>query len=402
MNGSPIPGCDEEADALWKAQQMPPPMPGMPGQPGIEGLPPGASEVPQIASNAPSAQGAMGQLGGRPQLEGTPLSTMVAASLRTSRPALSALLAASRNKRGGLSALLQNNASMHSIGSMLNYDRSDLNSPSMSVLLKKGIRDYIEEDVLDNPEDKFMFKGYEDLLEGMDALEVDLAEQAREFYVRKGMELADIVKKEFAEIVIKGESGVDDITGEELREEYKRESESFANKAVELGYASAFALVQKANGDMRDPDPFEAASMAAAGRFLDRSADLRVKATKKALQSIIKEGLEIGADSSEIADTVSQRFSWIGTKRSHAIARTELAAAVWAGQDAAYEKINQDAGRLIIKEVVLWPSLDTRDCKVCDAHNGHMIKNYETGEEGLELPVHVNCRCAGRPILTSR
>ncbi len=394
FNGAPIPGCNEEADQLWKANQTPP---GIPGQIGGE-EPIAGQESLQPVSNAPTAQGAMGQLGGRPQLEGTPLSTIVAAGLRSSRPALSALLAASRDKRGGLRALLENNASMHSIGSMLDADRTDT---SMRQLLMKGIRDYVTDDVMTDPVDRIIFGPYENTLDQIEPLEKEIAERSREFFIRKGIDIADIVRKEFSNIVIKGDDGISDIVVEDLRNEYKEDAELFITKGVELGYQLGFVLVGKAGGNVRQPDAFETASLQSAGMMLDRSADLKVKSTKKVLREILQDGLRKGLDATEISDLVQKHFNWIGHQRAMMISRTELSAATNAGLLASYEQINKEAGKIVIKQAVLWPSLDERDCKHCDGLKEHVVKDFITGTQHIEIPVHPNCRCVSRPILVS-
>jgi hypothetical protein len=392
INGEPVPGNNPEADKLWAEKTAAAMMPAMPGV--DPNAVTGTEATPQVASNDPTAQGAMGQLGGRPELPQTPMSTMVAETLRSSRPALSNLLAASRGKRGGLAALIVNNPGMGSIGAALDGDRTDL---SMRKLLTKEIHDYIEEGL--SADDRLVFKTYEEMIGELQPLEEDLIKKSESYYVEKGIEIADIVQKMFNDIVIKGEDGVNDIDTDELREDYKQSIAEFANKAVDIGYRSGFKLVQKAGGQVGNPDVFDEASKAAAGKFLDRSADLKVRSTKKALRGIIQDGLAQGLDSVETAELIKKRFAWIGSQRAELIAVTEIAAATWAGQDAAYEQINKDAGKIVVKRAGFWTSLDERVCKECNEKEGDPIKDYETDTVYIDMPPHPRCRCTGRPVL---
>lgn len=389
MNGAPIPGVSAEADKLWKDSQAPPPnlmLPGMGGD-----VPP---ELP--VSNDPAAQGAMGIEGGRPKLPGPQLSTMVGEALQSSRPALSALLTASRGNRGGLRSLIANHSDMYSIGNMLDRDRMDT---SLVQLLKKGIYDYIEDKLLIDSVDKTIFRNYEKAVEELEPLESSLILQARDFYTEKGIEIGEIVKKSFASIVVKGESYVDDMTEAELRSSYRESMFDFATKAVNIGYRLGYELVKKSNKDIGWSDESERAADRAISDFLDRSADLKVKATKKALKDIIKDGLNLGLDSVEVAELIQKRFSTIGIARASMIARTELSAAVAAGQDAAFRQTNKDAGKVVIKESRLWVALDERVCSQCMKFHNHIVKDYVTMKEYLEVPIHPQCRCALRPEL---
>ena len=107
---------------------------------------------------------------------------------------------------------------------------------------------------------------------------------------------------------------------------------------------------------------------------------------------------------------IEKRFDWIGNYRATMIARTEMQTALWFGQDASYQEINKNAGKIVIKEAKFYTSLDERVCqdrvtkdgrviKGCKSLDGEVIKNYETGEQFIEMVPHPNCRCGSRPIL---
>lgn len=391
LNGQPIPGIDPEADKVWRESMAPPP--------NLMGLPTGGQggNTPplQIESNNPAGQGAMGQLGGRPP--GSQLSTMVNEALRSSRPTLSALLNATRGNRGGLSALIRNNANMHSLGAMLDADRADT---SVIDLLKKGIYDYIERELISDSVDRMVFKSYEETIyEQIVPLEEKLKIDAEAFFVQKGIELANIIEKAFSDITVKGTAWLEDMEEDELREDYRRSMYDFAVKAVDTGFRLGCDLVIKAGGSYSPSDVGQEASINAAGIFLDRSSDLKVRSTKKALEQILQEGLKLGMDSTEVAELIRKRFSFIGARRADTIARTELAAAVWVGQDASFQQINKDANRIVVKRALFFTSLDERVCKKCDGLHKKAIKDYTTSVQSIEMPPHPLCRCVGYPEL---
>jgi HK97 family phage portal protein len=375
VNGAPLPGCDEEADALWSKQQAASMMPAMPEQ---------ESAVPPEAENVPAAQGAHGAEGGRPT--GTSLSALVQETMRNSRPSLSMLLNAARGKRGGLAALVQAHPETGSLRDLLVTERGDT---GLQKLLTRGIRDYLLEEQVDEDE-VGMFESTENMITKMIPIEEEFEDRSEKFYIQKGIEIAEIVKKSFSDITTKGPDFDFDET--QLKQSYMNETQPFIVKAVEIGYQTGFELVGK-----QAPDPFETASLAAAGKLLNRSADLKVKSTKTLLTSIIQEGLQEGWDADEVAERITTKFVDIGGQRAMLIARTELAAAAAVGQDAAYEKINSDAGKIVVKETTLWPSLDERLCKECRGLEGDTVKDYITGKEYLELPIHPNCRCSLKP-----
>jgi hypothetical protein len=99
-----------------------------------------------------------------------------------------------------------------------------------------------------------------------------------------------------------------------------------------------------------------------------------------------------------VADHIKTEFKDIGANRASMIARTELSSAIEAGLQASYGQINNEAGKIVIKETILYVSPDERLCKECEGLRHHVVKNYETGEVLIEIPVHVNCRCVSSPV----
>ena len=377
VNGMPLPGEDEEADALFQKQNA--------GGAALTGGMPG--EIP--ASNDPTAQGAMGDLGGRP--EGTMLSSMLGEALRSSSPSLSSLLNASRGKRGGLSALLQTHPELISFNQLLQNDRYN---QGLTKLLTKGIEDYIISGL--NEEDKIIFKTYEDTIAKVELLEDDYQEEAKNFFVKKGIQFGEIVTKKFDDFVTKGNDFDFDISEEELKEDYKKTASGYITKACEFGYFMGFELVKKAK-QVREPNVAEQASIEAAGRFLEKSAELKVKSTKKLLTKIIQEGLKEGLDSERVSQNIMENFKEIGYARASMIARTELSAAVWAGLDASYETINKEADKIIVTKSLIWTALNERVCPECKDEHGKLAKDYKTGEVKQDGPLHPNCLCFPKP-----
>jgi HK97 family phage portal protein len=385
ISGVPLGGEDKEADELYQKSQMG----GAAGMaPGMPGQDPNA--MPQPVSNAPEAQGAMGELGGRP--EGKLLSSMLHESLRSSRPSLSMLLNAARGKRGGLRALVESHPEIGSFRALLDNDRY---RQGLSKLLTRGIYDYIETQLDEG--DKFVFKVYEDTIEKTDLLEEEYAKISQDFYTKKGIQLAEVVEKSFSDYVTK--EPLYDLEEEDLKRDYKESVAELINKGVELGYKMGFSLVRKAKEDTREPDAFEPAAMEAAGKLLDKSADLKVKSTKKALTRIIKEGIENGWDSEMVANHIKAEFKDIGANRAELIARTELSAAISEGLLASYNQMNEDAGKLVVTKTILYVNPDERLCKECEDIRGDTVKDFKTGEQFIDLPVHPRCRCVPSPVM---
>jgi HK97 family phage portal protein len=388
QNGQPIPGVSAEADKLWKESQAPP-------QPAPGSIDPTTGQpIPAAPSNDPNAQGEMGVLGGRPT--GTSLNTLLNSALRTSRPSLSSLLNAARNKRGGLRALIDTHKeNFGSFEAQLAPERSDL---SLAKLIRRGIYDYIGSEFV-APEEQWIFKIYEDLIipEWLES-EEKLTETTANFLITKGVQIANIVEKSFSEITIKGSESVEDIDIEDFRADYKKSASSLIFKGVDIGYRAGFEMVRKTHGDVRQGNSFEPAALDAAGKFLDKSADLRVASTKKALIKMIQEGITRGLGSDDVAQLIAKKFKDISSARAMMIARTEISGAVNEGISRSFEQINEEAGRVVIKESKLWTSLDERTCEECEHEHNHIVKNYETGEVFLVLPLHPNCRCSTIPV----
>jgi len=376
VGGQPLPGNSEEADKLWKDFQSPPqPMGAVPGE----------------ESNAPEDQGNHGVEGGRPT--GQALTTLVNQALQNSRPALSALLSASRGRRGGLAGLLAAHSDEPSIQSLLGQERS--RDMGLTRLLTKAIRDYALKEYGEE-EDKLYFDIIEDYFSIIVPLEESFAEESGKFFVQKGIEIADIVTKNFSKFTTKGSTF--DIDESVLREDYISQASSFVHKAVEAGYQSGFLMVQKSGfNDFDPPDVYEKESLRAAGKFLNRSADLKVVSTKRALTEIIREGLDKGLDSDAVAEMIQKRFEDIGTKRAEMISRTELAAGAFAGVDASYRTINKDSGKIVVKRCSLLPTLGERTCKECNSEKGQTIVDYVENKTYLEMPRHPYCACLAKP-----
>jgi hypothetical protein len=333
----------------------------------------------------------MGELGGRP--EGKLLSSMLHESLRSSRPSLSMLLNAARGKRGGLRALVEAHPEIGSFRALLDNDRYRI---GLSKLLTRGIYDYIETQLDEN--DKFVFKIYEDAIGKVDLLEEEYAKVSQDFYTTKGIQLAEIVEKSFSDYVTK--EPLYDLEEEDLKRDYKDSVEDFIQKGVEIGYQMGFSLVRKAKEDTREPDAFEPAAVEAAGKLLDKSADLKVKSTKKALTRIIKDGIENGWDSEIVAEHIRAEFKDIGANRAELIARTELSAAISEGLLVSYAQMNDEAGKLVVTKTILYVNADERLCKECEDIRGETVKDFNADEQFIELPVHPRCRCIPSPVTT--
>jgi HK97 family phage portal protein len=387
MGGRPIPGILKKADEIWNNATMPPP-PAMPGQDPMAQLGMGGE------SNLPQLQGVHGIEGGRPENDQVPLQTQVSEILQNSRPSLSALLSASRGKRGGLAALISNHADAGSLGRLLSADRRD---PGLTKLFTKAIRDHLLEWHSDNPNDKIFLDATEDMITKSIEMEEDFEKECEKFYKARGEEIAYVIKGLYGTVITKG-SDID-INEDDLRQHYMEQASPYIIKATNLGFNTGYRLVQKAGGNVGEPDVFEKASLEKAGIFLNYSSDLKVKSTKKALIGIIKEGLEKGLGSDEVAEMIQKRFEDIGASRANLIARTEISGAVNAGIDASYEDINNKAGKIIVKSSNVHASLDERLCPECRAKDGQIVKDYITGKEYLKLPLHPNCRCGQIPKL---
>jgi HK97 family phage portal protein len=393
VNGQPIQGEDEEADKLIEKMSMGGAAAmGMAGG-DMAGQQPGAAQQ-QLPSNLPQDQGSFGQLGGRPS--GSQLSTLLNEAFRSSKPSLSKLLSAARGNRGGLRSLISNNPEMASFSGLLSQDHVDT---KLSSLFTKGIYDYIEKQ-LDNEIDKTMFRPYEDMIKKVERIEEEYMVESEEFYVKKGVEVSLLVEKMLTDYVTK-ESGYD-IDEETLREDYIESAKEYVVKAFDVGFRMGYKLVNKFSDYgviVKSPDVYTEESKAAAGKFLNRSADLKVISTKKVLSKIIKEGIDSGLDSEVVAERIRDRFANIGASRASMIARTELAGAVWEGLDASYEKINKDAGKIIVEKSLFFTSLDERVCETCEGEHGKVVKDYETGKVYIKEILHPNCRCVQHPML---
>lgn len=406
VTGEPLRGANAEADKLWDEKtekMMGGGMPGMAGGAAAGGGAGGEAGLPAL----PTAQGAMGQLGGRP--EGQALSTlMTAASRRTNAP-LSTLLNAARGRRGGLAALMANHPNEMQLMSMLDKNRTDQalsrllgmaskgyepDTPEEEIEIREILKAYIESQLDDV--DKFMFRPYEDMLSELEPLEAEYMEVSRDMYLGKGEELAATTYKMIQDFQTKGSMDENDI--ETWRDNYVKASEEYITKAVEIGVRFGVGLVEKATSTKYDKHP-EYYAMEAAGKLLDRSADLKASTTKNMITGVISDGVEQGLSTNEVAENIKSKFKQISGPRAMLIARTEMSAALNAGLDAGFKKVNSDAGTLVIKEAHVWTALDERVCKECKPLHDEIAISYVKNKEYQEMPIHPNCRCVLRPIL---
>jgi HK97 family phage portal protein len=405
MNGQPLPGEDDEADKLFKDMMQPQmgmaggmggdPMAGAMG--GDTSMGQQAPSQPMPPSNAPAAQGAMGAMGGRPP--GGELKTLLQDSLRSSKPGLSTLLNAARGRRGGLSGLLGSHPELHQLQELLNAKRND---QTLAKLMSKTIYDYIKKEHI--PEEEWdTFDICESYMPKWDDLESEYKQVSEDFYVTKGQELSEIVEKALSESDITTKDPLEDIDEDKLRMDYKEGAQDIIEKAARIGFTMGVKLVEKAANENFDPID---ASKEAAGKFLDKSADLRVSSTKKALKKIIKTGLDRGLDASRVAELIYKEFQHLGARRAYLIASTELGGAIVQGQKESYYSINKEAGKPVVKKAISWSALDDRVCddpnpdKNCTKWHGRELIDFENGVEIKELPHHPGgCRCLYQPVV---
>ncbi len=381
VGGQPIPGIDKESDDLWKEFSMGGTAATVGSGLGIPGM--------ENIGQTPQQQGPMGELGGRPS--GKEFSTLLNESLRASKPSLSMLLNAARGKRGGLASLLAAHPQMGSLGALLQKDRVD-NTSGIGKLLTRGIYDYINESLEDD--DKVVFKIYEENFPDIDNYEEEIENKIGDFYTKKGIETSNIVEKALASFVTK--EPFDDIDDSEIQEEYKELIRDSVKKAIKNGIITGYKLTEKA---APNSDEIQQITIDNAGRYLDKSADLRVKSVKKDLTKILQNGIEEGLQIQDIAENIRTKFTDIGISRATMIARTEISSAMDVGLDTSYEKINKDAGKIIIEKALRWTSLTERVCEVCKEKHGNVVKNYETEEVFEEMILHPNCMCVRIPVM---
>lgn len=404
--GEPIRGCDQEADKLWDEK-----MQSMMGQPagGMPGQDPMAAMMGGGPPPVPQAQGAMGNLGGRP--EGQALSTILnSASRRTNTP-LAMLLNAARGRRGGLSELLRNYPNEVGLSSILDRNRSDQAlsrllggqkgyvakgyeelTPADKRAIRSAIYEFLESDL--EEEDKMIFRSYEGMIIQIDPLEETYERTTEGFYIQKGAELSQIVDKMIGDFVTKGIDDLLDYTA--MAESYKRMIFPLVEKAVEIGHYGAFSLIERAgkNITVKAPEDF---AKAAVEQHLDRFANFRVNSVKKPLAAIIEAGIEEGWNIDDVADAIKDKFKGMSGPRTQLIARTEMSAALNAGLDANYRQINSSG--LVVKEAVVWASLTDRMCDECKEAHGKTAIDYVRDRVVRELPLHPNCECAYKPVL---
>jgi HK97 family phage portal protein len=386
MNGQPIRGINSEADKVWDESIAAAAGASMAAQGGMMG------------GGAPALQGQFGMTGGRPEGD---LMGLLKESMRGNSPNLSTLINAARGNRGGLTAFMRANPTIQTatqnLGKLSSQD-------GLMKLITRGIDEYIEEIL---PEDeRVVYKCYEEMLPAIEAIENIYKPVAEKFLVGKGLQISEIVKKNANGIVTKEPDEVFDLN--EFEYEYKESSRLFIMKAVDIGFNFGLRLVEKGLGGMLGISPDEA-TYNAAGRFLDQSATLRSRTIKKTITKIIKTGLKEGMDVEDVADLIREKFADMGSARASMIARTELSGALDVGSDASFEKVNKDAGRIVVEKAVLWTALDERVCndsnpeKNCRANHGTILKDYRTGKVYKEsATLHPNCRCVRRPVLAEK
>jgi HK97 family phage portal protein len=399
MNGEPVPGQDKEADELWSEKIMGSMGMGA-GQQGAMPQDPnamaqqGGGVAPQ---QMPAAQGAMGQMGGRPPLPA--LQQLVAEAARSSKPGLSSLLNAARGNQQGLAKLIAADPS-GSLQSMLDSGKYD---QSLTKLITRGLHDYIADNYFDDPIDKIVFKAYEESYDLWNKIETDYTDIAKGFLVDVGDAAVDIVEKGFSDYVTKDPA--EDLTVDWLKGLYEDQAEPYINKAAEVGVGVGVYMVQKGTGDDAQTisDPQRAAEQAA-GKFLDLSSDLRAKSIQTELTKIIKKAISTGMDLEEVVEIIKKRFSHIGSTRATMIARTEIAGAMNEGAMTSFETINKQAGKPVVKRILHWTSLDDRVCedpnpaKNCDRAHGRVIKDFANDQVYYKTAtLHPNCRCGVKP-----
>jgi SPP1 gp7 family putative phage head morphogenesis protein len=399
MNGEPVRGCKDEADKMWKEKTqdmmgggMPQPgmaPPGMP-QPGMDpamgGMPPAGGGMPM--SSAPAAQGAMGSLGGRP--EGQALTTLLTAAARRTNTSMATLLNAARGRRGGLSALLGSHPEFEQLSNILDKNRQD---QALTRLIQTNLKGYIENQL--EGVDKMMFQPVEKMYSELDSIEDEFQRDLQAFYVRKGNQFSSIVEKMVSGFMEKGSGeGID-------LESWRKEYESFVGPIIERGVVAGMRggleIIRKSG---KEPDEFNPETLAAsvAGQLLERSADLRENSVRKAITSVLQEGIAAGSATDDIAFAIRDAVGGdMNEHRAMRIARTELASAMNTGLDASYQEMNK--GGLVVKDAVVYTALDERVCEECMALHGEIAKSYVKDVVYHELPVHPNCRCVLRPTV---
>ncbi len=389
INGEPVRGEDSEADTLWEEAtkvrmgikfQMPAADP-------MQALLGGqAGAIPPI----PGAQGSQGVQGGRP--EGVMFDTLIRDAIRLTKPGLDTLLNAARGKRGGIDALIQAHPEWHRLDEVLDRQRG---GEAFQRALTKTIHDEIMLGL--NGTDRLVFKEYEEALSSLEEIEEKYATETEKFMVKKGHQISELVKKASGPLVEK--SPMENMHEEDFREEYKQSARDYALKAAKIGFNFGLKLVNKAVSDNITIDPEEEAQKAA-GRFLDKSADLRVKSVKNNITKIIQSGIKEGLSIEDVSELIRKKFSAFGIKRASMIARTEMMGALNEGTMASFERINEEAGKAIVKKAISWSSLDERVCndknpnKNCTKKHNQVIKDFESGVEYMDPPPHHPlCRC---------
>lgn len=387
MDGSPIRGVNTEADKLWD-EKIKASMGQAPGDPNAPSDP--NSPQPEMGdqSQNPLAQGIMGAQGGRPEVN--PLATLYTSAVRNTNPTLATLLNAARGDRGGLSELLKNRPDEVDFGSMLDRSRKD---QAFSNLLSSIVKGFIEEKL--EGEDKIIFPIYDELIGKIISLENIHIDSMSDFYITKGNDFVNVVDKMIKGYTQKGEPVYD---WNSFRNEIITRSQQQVYSAITNGFTSGLQLVEKILHQNITPSKTpEDYAQQNAGKLLNKSADLQVATTKKAITDIISESIKDGDGVDETAEKIQKQFNTFSGYRAMMIARTELSAAMNEGLNVSYQVANQDSGKLVVKEALIWTSLDERVCKECNGEHGKIAISYVKNKEYISLPLHPLCRCVYTP-----
>ena len=214
----------------------------------------------------------------------------------------------------------------------------------------------------DSEDDKFMIQPYYSMLPVLETVEADYVPKLERFFEEEAKKIVKFLKQFGGDLTTKDpESELYDL---DLIQDIRDNANWSVQKSCEVGVLYGVSLVEKGVGKRVSIDTKEVAKKSA-GMFLKYSSDLRGRSMKNSIIKIIRKGIDGGLSVDEVADLLRTKFKDMSPHRASMIARTETMGALNQALDITYQEVNRQAGKIVVKRMVIWPSLLDRDWETC-------------------------------------
>jgi SPP1 gp7 family putative phage head morphogenesis protein len=110
----------------------------------------------------------------------------------------------------------------------------------------------------------------------------------------------------------------------------------------------------------------------------------------------LAEAIGLGKGAREVARAINNRVDAIGIVRARTLARTELARAHHKAAVNGYREAGADGVKIVAEFLTTGDDLVCPECEAIAAEG----KEYSLDEAESLVPVHPNCRCATKPVVT--